>query len=293
MISIAYPTKDDTAKIASFISSLNKQNENHIGYIGTEKEEIENALLNDFSDIPFHKSFILAYEQDKLIGVVGFDTDLENKQAETWGPFVDHLEWETISMQMWDSILTLIPKEVSTISFFINELNVNSVQFARTIGAVESGVHSILTIRNDQLEEQYLDSEIDILEIQDQAAVSNLHNESFPNSYLSGNRMLENVNDFNKIFVCKRDGEFAGYIYVEANPEFGDASIEFFAVSPSYRGKGIGKALLLHGARWLLSFDSISKIQLCVNAKNEGAIHLYKKIGFEEIFTLSYLEKEL
>ena len=136
-----------------------------------------------------------------------------------------------------------------------------------------------------------MDSEIDVLSIQDHVAVSNLHNESFPNSYLSGDKMLENVNDYNKIFVCKRNGEFAGYIYVEANPEFGDASIEFFAVSPSVRGKGIGKALLLHGVQWLLSYDSINKIQLCVNTKNDGAIRLYKKIGFEEIYTLSYLEK--
>ena len=293
MISIMFPTENDACKIASFIATLNKQNEHHIGYIGTEKEEIENALKNEFSDHPFYKSFVLAYEQDNLVGVIGFDTDLENEQAETWGPFVDHSDWQTISEKMWNSLLSLIPKEVSTISFFINELNKHSIQFARTVGAVESGVHSILTIRDDQLEEQYMNNEIYVLAIQDQTVVSNLHNESFPNSYLSGNRMLENIDDLNKIFVCKRNGEFAGYIYVEANPEFADASIEFFAVSPSFRGKGIGKALLLHGVQWLLSFDSISKIQLCVNTKNEGAIHLYKKIGFEEIYTLSYSEKSM
>ncbi|WP_096155333.1 GNAT family N-acetyltransferase [Bacillus sp. FJAT-45066] len=292
MISITFPTIKEACKIASFIGTLNKQNEHHIGYIGTKVEEIENALLNDFSDIPFHKSFVMAYEDNQLVGVLGFDVDLENEQAEAWGPFVVHSKSGKISDLMWDSILKIVPREVKTLSFFVNESNRNCIGFAVKQSAEEKGLHSILTITKEQLAEQYIGGMKEMAD-QERMAVVDLHNEIFPNSYLSGKRMIDNVNELNKLFVCKKEGEFAGYIYVEANPEFGDASIEFFAVSPAYRGKGIGKALLLHGVSWLLSFDSINKIQLCVNAKSEQAIRLYKKIGFEEIYTLIYLEKDI
>ncbi len=95
-----------------------------------------------------------------------------------------------------------------------------------------------------------------------------------------------------KIALAKAD-ELAGYIYVEAEPEFGEGNIEFFAVNELQRSKGIGKKLLIMGLKWLFLFDSISSIKLCVNLKNEKAINLYKKVGFKQKHQLSYFSKRI
>jgi len=87
--------------------------------------------------------------------------------------------------------------------------------------------------------------------------------------------------------------KLSGYIYVEAEPVYGEANIEFFAVKESERGKGIGKKLLSVVLKWLFSIESIKSITLCVNSSNQDAISLYKKVGFQPIHELCFFTKNL
>ncbi len=87
--------------------------------------------------------------------------------------------------------------------------------------------------------------------------------------------------------------ELLGYIYVEAEPEFGEANIEFFGVDQAKRGQGIGKQLLSGALKWLFSFESITSITLCVSAENRNAIELYKKVGFQLEHELYYFTKDI
>lgn len=118
-----------------------------------------------------------------------------------------------------------------------------------------------------------------------------LHDKTFPNTYYDGEEIISRLNNHRKVFVCKEAKELTGYIYVEAEPEFDEGSIEFFAVNESQRGKGIGCYLLTMALRWLFSFNSIDSVSLCVNSKNEKAINLYKMAGFKEKHQLSYFIK--
>lgn len=90
----------------------------------------------------------------------------------------------------------------------------------------------------------------------------------------------------------KDSGRLAGYVYAEAGPEFGDASIEFIAVDSTKRGKGYGRKLLTAAVKWLFSFDSINVITLCAAYDNPGAIKLYQSAGFQVEHRLHYFTKE-
>ncbi|MGV3465591.1 MAG: GNAT family N-acetyltransferase, partial [Heyndrickxia sp.] len=83
------------------------------------------------------------------------------------------------------------------------------------------------------------------------------------------------------------------YIYVEANPEFGEANIEFFAVKEEFRGKGLGRRLLNIALQWLFSYENIHEVTLCVNSVNEKAIRLYQKAGFEHVHDLCFFSKKM
>jgi len=65
----------------------------------------------------------------------------------------------------------------------------------------------------------------------------------------------------------------------------GKASIQNIGVVPLHRGRGIGSALILAA---LLGFDytAIPKICLEVTADNEGAVRLYRRLGFRTVRTL-------
>lgn len=266
-------------EVANFISQLNNQPEHQVGYCGTVVEEIEDTLLNDFSDLPFQDSFIAAYENDSLIGVVGLDVDKESENAEVWGPFVLHENWMEIAKMMWERLFNQLPISLQTIYGFYHVKNLYANRFMEELGATKEGEHTILTISSKKSHPHitYI-SEIskDYFE-----QLEALHKRIFPNAYYSAEEMVSKHNDEHKLLIAVQDGEFLGYIFCEANPSFSEGDIHFVAVSENARNRGIGRDLIEKGLQFLFSFEDIKEITLCVNSTNEAAISLYKKVGFE------------
>ncbi len=60
---------------------------------GDEKEEVLQTIIHDFSDVGWRQSFVATYENNDLIGVLGFDVDEVKKCAEIWGPFIKAENW--------------------------------------------------------------------------------------------------------------------------------------------------------------------------------------------------------
>jgi RimJ/RimL family protein N-acetyltransferase len=52
-------------------------------------------------------------------------------------------------------------------------------------------------------------------------------------------------------------------------------------VSPEFRGKGVGRALLLKALSLARSVPQVIQVNLCVNANNASAIRLYESVGFK------------
>ena len=65
----------------------------------------------------------------------------------------------------------------------------------------------------------------------------------------------------------------------------GRASIQNIGVVPMHRGRGVGSALILAS---LLGFEQVGIPRICleVTAENEGAVRLYRKLGFRTVRTL-------
>lgn len=79
-----------------------------------------------------------------------------------------------------------------------------------------------------------------------------------------------------------KNDKLEGYVYVEVNPEFQEANIEFIATTENSRRKGVGERLLQGAIQYIFSFQGMREIELCLNTNNDGAMKLYKKVGFEE-----------
>ncbi len=104
----------------------------------------------------------------------------------------------------------------------------------------------------------------------------------FPNTYYEGNEIIERLSDTNKLFVSMKNDKLEGYVYVEVSPEFQEANIEFIATAENSRRKGVGERLLQAAIQYIFSFHGMREIELCLNANNDRAMKLYKKVGFEE-----------
>ncbi|KHF37904.1 GNAT family N-acetyltransferase [Halalkalibacter okhensis] len=290
MAKINLMKKDDIQMVAEFISELNKMEHSHIGYCGKDRFEIAHSLNDDLTDIPYDKSFVTVYEKEELIGVLGFDADLMSDSAEIWGPFVKDNKWDIVN-SMWEAMYELLPAEINSISMFPNSKNRKVSQLATNLSFSKHSDQTILTFsrnRKDELEE------VPIVEIREEyfEEMIKLHEESFPGTYYNGQQIIERLNENNKVFIIANDN-LSGYVYVEAEPAYGEASIEFFAVKESERGKGIGYQLLTVALTWLFAIGSIQSITLCVNSSNQNAINLYKKVGFQHIHDLSFFTKQI
>ncbi|MEK4148214.1 N-acetyltransferase [Robertmurraya sp. FSL W8-0741] len=268
---------------SAFISKMNLQPTQHVGYCGIDSEEIKHVLSTDFSDLAFADSVIGAFQNQQLVGVLGLDIDKESKEAEVWGPFIAHLEWHKVAEQMWKKLIEELPFSLETVYGFYNVHNVNGNQFMESLGAVKSGEHSILQISASHLPLKTA-SPVTIREMEkkDFQHIRYLHKESFPNAYFSADEMIKMHGETQKILVAELEQHFCGYIFCEADPKFAEGDIHFISVSPAFRNRGIGRELIIAGLDFLFSFQEIEVITLTVESDNNAALSVYRHAGFVE-----------
>lgn len=100
-----------------------------------------------------------------------------------------------------------------------------------------------------------------------------IHNKE---GYWDGEKVLEKIEDF-YVYLCIRNQRLVGYI--DLSKENDTNEIMDLWILPEYRNQGIG-ALLLKKAIFI---NGDKRLVLTVDIDNAPAIHLYEKMGFEEI----------
>ncbi len=289
-LTLSQSSIEELNRIAEFIARMNCIPENHIGYCGKNAEEIMSTWKKDFTDVPAENAFISALDENNIIGVCGFDADYERKTVDIWGPFIKNNDALETSSILLEALLKKIPDQIDSVTLFPDIRNRLVIDTGKYLGFKPVSKQTILTCTNQTLKAKKTQS-VSKLPASHNEAFINLHNSTFPSSYLSGEEILQGLNDEAAVFGVIEEDNLIGYLYAEANPTYCEGSIEFFGVDTNARGKGIGTTLLTGGLQWLFSFPSIKEISLCVRSDNEHAIHMYKKIGFQEEHNLILLQK--
>jgi ribosomal protein S18 acetylase RimI-like enzyme len=293
-------------ELARFIAELNRAEEHHIGYLGTDAREIATALQE--ADVPPHEAFIVAREGDVIVGAFGFEADTELGRAWLYGPFVRHPDWAGIADRLWAEVQPLIPAAAHERELFCEVENVNCCAFAirhrfppRSEDAIlqfdrrSLAQLSIVSASEKLVEKGILEGRppqtppsqtVFELSPADQAAFEQLHDRLFPDTYYAGRQIIGRLDQRRKVFVALEDTALQGYVYVEAQPEFGEGNIEFIGVAEGARSRGIGRKLLAAALGWMFAFEGIESIFLSVNATNTAALALYRSAGFQLLHTM-------
>ncbi|MDG5472804.1 GNAT family N-acetyltransferase [Jeotgalibacillus sp. ET6] len=274
--------------MGSFIAGLNKNPEQHTGYFGTEAKEVIDTLKTDFSDLACKDSFAVLKENGKIIAALGADWDQDSATGELWGPYslASGEQWQKDASRLW-RILQHKINQNGTWHGFYNVQNQQAIQWISLLGGKLKSREVILQVLPEELKPSEKESVEEFTELYTEEFKS-LHLKVFPDSYFSSGDILSRKNDRNRLFVIEKNQRLAGYVYVEANPSHNEGSIEYIAVNPEFRGMGMGEALLKRAAAFLFQDMNAKEISICVNAGNEAAIHLYKKVGFSEKHRLEF-----
>lgn len=270
---------------AEFISDLNSKKEHHIGYCGTEYNDLYIDLHEDFI-IDGQTSVFAAFQQEKIIALVGFDMDDET--AEVWGPFSVELSID-IQTELWHFATGKFPR-LENFSFFINEENKFQHSFMNNIGAKKSGEHLYLNLARETfhpaenlLSKPYNAADFEQFEI--------IHHNAFSNTYYSAQTIAQKLHaPQNQLIILRDDENMKGYAYYEVNEILKSAHIEYLAVAPEFRGQGLGELLLNEVLTVIFTHKCINQVTLTVNNTNNEANRLYYKTGFSKVDALwSYL----
>ncbi|MCM3781411.1 GNAT family N-acetyltransferase [Neobacillus mesonae] len=278
-----------TIEIAEFIAKLNADKQNHIGYVGTNSAEIEDYLVSEFSDLSLEESSVIILSQGEINAFLGFDVDLAAGEAEVWGPFIHEnaREWQEMAADLWDGGIQQLQNRVHTFKWFYNTANQKGKEFVERLGAelrqkesiyVAQRGETLSELKNSRLASE-TNSKIETWNDRWVDAFSSLHEQCFPNTYYDAAEIIERINEENRLYLYKDEEELLGYIYTESSEQHAEGSIEYLAVAPAARKKGIGTALIKYAIADL--FDkNIEEVRLCVSLSNEKAMDLYVKSGF-------------
>jgi mycothiol synthase len=127
---------------------------------------------------------------------------------------------------------------------------------------------------------------------QDEELLTDVRNRSFAEHYGSVPRTVEEMTYRTTLPDFHPDGLFfafdgdkpAGFCYTSRDPREwkrrGETvgHINLLGVVPEYRGRGLGRALLLQGVNYLRQY--VSLVELGVEGKNDNALALYESVGF-------------
>ena len=92
-----------------------------------------------------------------------------------------------------------------------------------------------------------------------------------------------------EIWVVEIDKEIAGFVILQIGGTF-KGYIQTICIDVAYRGRGLGKKLLLFCEERILEISP--NIFICVSSFNQGAIRLYKEFGFKLVGELDNFVKE-
>ena len=148
-----------------------------------------------------------------------------------------------------------------------------------SLNAKETGKHQIL-VSNTEVTNGEILEEISPPFYEE---VINLHNELFPETYLTGADMISGLSEEKRLLIIPDgDQSIQGYVYLEGDRVFQEGNLEFIAVAREHQKKGLGKKLVQAGLTYLYENMNVAEVSLCVNVNNATAINLYKKSGFHE-----------
>ena len=274
-----HPYKNENLdEAAAFIARLNADPTQHIIYFDTEITGITH-YMGEIEPAP-EETFLLAMENDRLIGLMGAEYDLELGRSWLHGPFVDHAQWDEVAEKLLGEILANLPDAITDHEIACDKRAARVRSFAEAHGFNPSGESAYLLLGKGQFSSADLDP-APALEERFADAFIALHDSTFPGTYYNGKQMLEKQDEHNRIVAITDNQDLLGYIFATVALETGEAYFDFIGVSENARGRGVGSRLLRTALDWVFSYEPVKEVGLTVSTTNQAAIKLYEKASFK------------
>ena len=274
----------DLSAIAQIISTANQNAETHCIQSSSTNDPqiIQNEMQELFDQDELR--FVIAELGGQVIGCLGCEFERAIGRGWMRGPFLTTTNWERIPAAMLGKLREILPPEIRRLDSFLNQQNQRGHKFylengfeqmtlAHVYVADQGPHHPLQTTACSKLTEAQVDS------------FAALHNFAFPETFIDGATITRKIDEDHQVFVHAQAGKVIGYVYVSIDKHAGEGYIEFLAVQPARRGRGIGLQLLNSSLAWCFAEKGVSQVALTVDQKLTNARALYERAGFQLRYT--------
>ena len=213
MITIKRMTELNFNQAVNFISRLQSINSEHIGYFGITPEEIDPYIKQ--LEPGWKETSLLAFEGEKVIGLMIIEYDLELNRAWIHGPMVTHRNWHIIAEDLFNTAKQeIIPERIKDLELFGDIANGNLREFALKNGFKPSDPSAYLVFKRINLNKMNNTQDPHIMEPKKKyhSSVEVLHNKMWSTSYYSGKQIIEKLDERTRIYIDVDGNNLRGYI---------------------------------------------------------------------------------
>ncbi|MGO0575618.1 N-acetyltransferase family protein [Ornithinimicrobium panacihumi] len=248
-------------------------------YLGTEREGIR-AELEDLTP-PWTETLRVLVSGDQVVGAVAVDWDEETGRSWVQGPWTsDKTTWVEHGRALLEAAIAQTPEGVDDHEMSADPAHVGMAALAEGLGWHRSAVNIAYEAESD---EGWPDAgsagpQPRRATPDDTGALAALHTEAFPSTYATGRQLVEDDGRITLV-LDGGAGELLGYASAEVQAD-GGGYLDFIAIAPGARGRGLSKVLLASVGRTILAASSDGKVSLTVKEDNAAAVALYESFGF-------------
>lgn len=268
-------TEEHLDELIEFAFKLNNNIESSSNFCAKSKSYIKKDFLNGISN----NSIFAFYKDNEIIGILNYYMDeLRNNADCTLLIDSQKCDYNLVANLLFKKIKSLNDTNTKYTFFFPKE-NIECANFLESINANREVNEYGLRLDKGYANIDKVNLDIGKLPTDYYEELKELHNEVFPDVYISGTDIIENIGKKHFVYSLIEDKTLIAYSVLRPNGDM-SATAEIIAVRESFRGKGYGKAIISYLINMAFNSFKVSQVDLIVDGDNETAIKLYLDLGF-------------
>lgn len=232
--------------------------------------------------------YVAARAGQRLVGVAGAEYDTAAGRAWLRGPLVDAgYDFGPAAAPLLDALCARLPPEVVQLDVFVSSTCAEAIGLFRAQGFGREAAYGEYSSGSPPPAARPAAAPVEVVAPRPQwrAAIGALHEAEFARAYVPAPALFEPdaADEFTRIGLL--GGAPAGYLRAHFDAHWREGYVDFLAVAPAARRRGVATALLRAAIAWSLAQPGAQAVSLTVRDDRAAARALYESLGFRRVRT--------